>query len=143
VRQGTPADADGLARLRHALWPDGSEAQHRQELERFFAGPQAAPILVAEDRSALVGFAEVSIRPYAEGCETDRVGFLEGWFVIPDARHRGVGRKLVAAAEAWARSAGCTEFASDAEADNEESAASHRALGFTEVGLIRCFRKDL
>ena len=143
VRQGTPADADGLARLRHALWPDGSEAQHRQELERFFAGPQAAPILVAEDRSGLVGFAEVSIRPYAEGCETDRVGFLEGWFVIPDARHRGVGRELVAAAEAWARSVGCTEFASDAEADNEESAAAHRALGFTEVGLIRCFRKDL
>jgi hypothetical protein len=42
-----------------------------------------------------------------------------------------------------ARSAGCTEFASDAEADNEVSAAAHRALGFEDVGLIRCFRKDL
>jgi aminoglycoside 6'-N-acetyltransferase I len=143
VRQATLADADGLARLRHALWPDGSEADHRREIERCFAGPQSAPVLVAEDRSGLLGFAELSIRPYAEGCATDRVGFLEGWFVIPEARHRGVGRKLVAAAEAWARSVGCTEFASDAEADNEESAAAHRALGFTEVGLIRCFRKDL
>jgi hypothetical protein len=26
---------------------------------------------------------------------------------------------------------------------NELSAAAHRALGFAEVGLIRCFRKDL
>jgi aminoglycoside 6'-N-acetyltransferase I len=143
VRQATLADAASLARLRHALWPDGSEAEHRREIERFFAGPQTAPLLFAEDRSGLLGFAELSIRPYAEGCETDRVGFLEGWFVIPEARHRGIGRKLVAAAEAWARSVGCTEFASDAEADNEPSAAAHRALGFTEVGVIRCFRKNL
>lgn len=143
VRPATLADASALARLRHALWPDGSEADHRRELERFFAGPQTAPLLVAEDPSGLLGFAELSIRPYAEGCETGRVGFLEGWFVRPEARHRGIGRRLVAAGEEWARSAGCSEFASDAEAENEESAAAHRALGFTEVGLIRCFRKDL
>ena len=143
MRYATLADAASLARLRHALWPDASEEQHRLEIERFFEGRQTAAVLVAEDRSGLLGFAELSIRAYVEGCETDRVGFLEGWFVIPEARHRGIGRKLVAAAEAWARSAGCIEFASDAEADNEPSAAAHRALGFTEVGLIRCFRKDL
>jgi len=75
--------------------------------------------------------------------KTVATGLRVGWFVVPEARHRGVGRKLVAAAEAWARSVGCTEFASDAEADNESSAAAHRALGFEDVGLIRCFRKDL
>ena len=143
VRRATLADASSLARLRHALWPDSAEAEHRRDVERFFAGPQRAPILVVEDRSGLLGFAELSIRPYAEGCETDRIGFLEGWFVVPEARHRGIGRKLVAAGERWARSVGCTEFASDAEADNADSAAAHRALGFTEVGLVRCFRKDL
>jgi aminoglycoside 6'-N-acetyltransferase I len=133
-----------LARLRHALWPDGSEAEHRQEVERFITdlGRRGA-VLVAEGESGLLGFAEVSIRAYAEGCRTDRVGYLEGWFVEPDARRRGIGRQLVAAAEAWARAQGCVEFASDAEADNELSAAAHRALGFAEVGLIRCFRRDL
>jgi hypothetical protein len=30
-----------------------------------------------------------------------------------------------------------------AQPDNEVSAAAHRALGFVEVGLVRCFRKDL
>jgi hypothetical protein len=44
VRYASLADADALARLRHALWPDGSEAEHRREIERFFAGGQTAPL---------------------------------------------------------------------------------------------------
>jgi uncharacterized protein (TIGR02246 family) len=50
-------------------------------------------VLLAEDAAGILGFAEVSIRPYAEGCSTDRVGYLEGWFVRPEARRRGVGRQ--------------------------------------------------
>jgi aminoglycoside 6'-N-acetyltransferase I len=143
VRPATLADAPGLARLRHALWPEGSEDEHRREVERFFAERKPGAVLVAEDESGLLGFAEVSIRAYAEGCDTEGVGFLEGWYVVPEARRRGVGRQLVAAGEAWSRAMGCREFGSDAEADNELGAAAHRALGFSEVGLIRCFRKDL
>jgi aminoglycoside 6'-N-acetyltransferase I len=90
-----------------------------------------------------MGFAELSIRAYAEGCRTDRVTYLEGWYVAPDVRNRGVGGALIAAAEAWARSQGCVELASDVELTNEASAAAHRALGFVEVGRVRCFRKDL
>jgi aminoglycoside 6'-N-acetyltransferase I len=126
------------------LWPEGPEAEHRVEAEAFFATsttPQA--VLLAEVDAGIVGFAEVSIRPYAEGCQTDRVGYLEGWFVVGDLRGRGIGRRLVAAAEEWARAQGCAEFASDAEAANEASASAHRALGFTDVGLVRCFKKDL
>ena len=89
------------------------------------------------------GLAELSIRAYAEGCSSDRVAYVEGWFVVPQARGHGVGRALIAAAEEWGRSQGCRELASDAEPDNAVSAAAHRALGFSEVGLVRCFRKDL
>jgi hypothetical protein len=35
------------------------------------------------------------------------------------------------------------EFASDAVADNAGAAAAHRALGFEEVVVVRCFRKAL
>src|SRR5687767_5361529 len=92
VRHARPADAAALARLRHALWPDGSEAAHRQEVDQFFADPGSpGAVLVAARPSGLVAFAEVSIRAYAEGCRTNRVGYLEGWFVEPDARRHGVG----------------------------------------------------
>jgi ribosomal protein S18 acetylase RimI-like enzyme len=74
---------------------------------------------------------------------TDRVAYLEGWYVEPDARRRGVGRALVAAAEQWAASQECTEFGSDALLDNDVSAAAHRALGFEETEHLRLFRKVL
>jgi aminoglycoside 6'-N-acetyltransferase I len=146
VRPAKPSDAAAWLQLRHALWPEGSEAEHREEIDRFFSGDAREPlaVLLAEDGAGCpVGIAELSIRVYAEGCRSDRVAYLEGWFVEPQARGRGVGRALIAAAEEWGRAQGCSEFASDAQPDNDVSAAAHRALGFVEVGLVRCFRKEL
>ena len=146
VRPATPSDAAAWLELRHALWPDGSQAEHREAIDRFFAGDAQEPlaVLLAEDGAGRqVGLAELSIRPYAEGCQGDRVAYLEGWFVVPGARGRGVGRALIAAAEDWGREQGCREFASDAEPDNDVSAAAHHAVGFVKVGLVRCFRKEL
>ena len=133
-------------RLRCALWPEGSESEHASEITEFLEGRAREPlaVLVAEDGAdRLIGCVELSVRGYAEGCRSDRVAYLEGWYVVPDARRRGVGRALIAAAEDWGRSLGCTEFASDAELTNDASAAAHLALGFTEVAQVRCFRKDL
>ena len=142
-----PAKADDAAvwlRMRRALWPAEGAGGHAEEIDQFFAGRLHMPLevlLAFDDEGAAVGFAELSIRNYAEDCITDRVAYLEGWYVEPEFRRRGVGRALVVAAEAWARSQGCTEFGSDAVIDNEGSAAAHRALGFEETVQIRCFRK--
>ncbi len=141
----TPGDRDVWLDMRGQLWP-GSLASHAREVDRFFSGHAREPlaVLLAKDENGhTLGFAELSIRPYAAGCTTDNVAFLEGWFVVPDARGRGVGRALVAACEQWARSQGCSEFASDAESDNEASIAAHLALGFSDEGLVRAFSKKL
>ena len=139
-------DADVWREMRADLWPEGSAEEHAGEVAEFFSGRRRVPLevlLAEDDEGRPLGFAELSIRAYAEGCTTDRVAFLEGWYVVADARRRGVGRALVEAAEAWGRAQGCTEFASDALLDNHASAAAHQALGFEEVAQIRCFRKDL
>ncbi len=140
------ADAPVWLAQRCALWP-GDEAGHRAEIDRFFAGdfPRGPwTVLVAEDTThAVVGFVEVSIRPVAEGCVTHRVAYIEGWFVRPDARGHGVGRALIDAAAAWGTAQGCAEMASDADPANDASCAAHRAMGFEDVGLVRCFRRDL
>jgi aminoglycoside 6'-N-acetyltransferase I len=140
-------DVSSWLAMRLTLWPDGSEAEHREEIDLFLAGQaggRPAAVLVAEDQAGQVlGFAELAIRPYAEGCVTDRVAYLEGWFVEPDSRRQGTGRALVSAGEDWGRAQGCSEFASDAAPDNDVSIKARRSLGFTDAGPIRCFHKDL
>lgn len=147
VRPVTADDRDDWLRMRVALWPEGSEAEHREEVGRFFAGGfprEPWEVLLAEGPGgSAAGFAELSIRPYAEGCSSGRVAYLEGWYVAPAARRSGVGRALVRAAEAWGRARGCNELASDTHPENDVGAAAHRALGFEDAGLVRCFRKPL
>jgi aminoglycoside 6'-N-acetyltransferase I len=141
IRPVTRDDRDSWLRMRAALWPGEDQGY---EIDRYLAAEVREPleVLIAFDEEA-VGFVELSIRAYAEGCQTDRVAFVEGWYVEPDARGTGVGAALIHAAEEWARSQGCTEIASDTEADNVSSAAAHRALGFEETAVVRCFRKAL
>jgi aminoglycoside 6'-N-acetyltransferase I len=143
IRPVKSGDRDSWLRMRDALWPSSAE-NHAGDIDRYFAAEVREPleVLIAFDDVA-IGFIELSIRPYAEGCETDRVAFVEGWYVDPDARGTGVGAALIRAAEDWARSQGCTELASDTEADNVSGAAAHRAAGFVETAVVRCFRKSL
>ena len=152
IRHVQSGDATAWASLRAELWPDEDPAVLAAEVAEFLAqrpeqgGAMPEAVLVAVEsgaRARLLGFAELSRRAYAEGCETSPVGFLEGWFVVAERRRQGIGRALVRAAEAWAQALGCREFASDAVADNIVSARAHHALGFDEVAVIRCFRKPL
>ena len=145
IRSARPEDRASWFALRRALWP-GDEADHAREIEAHLARtderwPQEALLAFLDGEP--VGLAEVSVRPYAEGCETRDVGYLEGWFVTEAARQGGVGRALIEAAEAWAREQGCVEMASDAEPENEGSLAAHLACGFRDAGLVRCFAKRL
>lgn len=146
IRGVTAEDRDEWVRLRHALWPEGTVDEHGRDADRFLAGNRHEPaeVLIAfEDHGRAVGFVELSIRNIVDDCSSDRVGYLEGWYVVPDARRQGIGRALVAAGERWARSRGCREFASDARLDNDVSHRAHQALGFTETGRSVNFRKDL
>jgi aminoglycoside 6'-N-acetyltransferase I len=132
--------------MRVALWPEDTYEGHAREVERYFDGAIQMPLevlIAVDDAGTAIGFVELNIRAYAEDCETDRVAYLEGWYVVPDMRRRSVGRALVAAAEEWAIAQACTEFGSDAILTNTTSAAAHQALGFTETVQLRCFKKTL
>src|SRR5262249_39592215 len=152
VRRIYRPDRDEWVRMRTALWPDDGEAGHGDDVDTFFAtgtfrwSEALLPwkVLVAErPAGGLCGFVEASIRPFAEDCTTRPVGYVEGWFVDPDVRRQGVGRKLVKAAEAWAAAHGCREMASDALLGDAVSHQAHKALGFEESGRLLHFRKRL
>jgi aminoglycoside 6'-N-acetyltransferase I len=144
VRSVDLGDKFEWLRMRASLWPE-SRADHEAEIDEFLSSEMRTDLVLVADREDghLGGFLEAGTRPYAEGCRSTPVGYIEGWWVDPDLRQSGVGALLVAAAEAWARSRGLVEMASDVQVANEASQAAHRAIGYAEVESIVCFRKEL
>ena len=135
--------------MREVLWPKTPAGEHARELTDILEGKPVTTlpliILVAEasDRG-LAGFLEVDLRSHADGCNPSRpVGYVEGWYVAENHRHRGIGRRLLAAAEDWARSQGCVEMASDTWVDNDVSQCVHEALGYEVVDRCVHYRKPL
>lgn len=132
--------------MRFALWPWDSPAEHAQEAAEFYlaGNPDRAAFIAVDASDRAVGFAEGTLRrDYVEGCDSSPAGFLEGIYVEPAARLSGVARALSEAVEDWARTQGCTEYASDALLDNTDSHAFHAAIGFVETERVVYFRKML
>jgi len=136
---------DGWLSLRQALWPDCAREQHLSEMSLFCASPGRYAEFVAYASSGkAIGFIEAAVRTdYVNGTRFSPVVFLEGIYVVPEARQKGVARALVSAVERWALTVGCREFASDASVENQLSHTVHRALGFQETERVAFFRKSL
>lgn len=148
VRKAGIADLSTITAMCVALWPEGSPDEHegeaRAKLEGKPQGTLPLTLLVAEDAGQVIGFIEVGLRSHADGCDPAKpVGFIEGWYVDPLHRGKGVGGALMRAAEDWSRAQGCHEVASDTWADNQPSIDAHRALGFEIVDTCVNFRKSL
>jgi aminoglycoside 6'-N-acetyltransferase I len=90
-----------------------------------------------------VGWLESSLREIPESLKPEKMGYLEGWFVVPKYRRKGIGKKLVEAAEAWAREQGCSVMGSDTWPENEVSLIAHEKLGYGVYERAVNFRKKL
>lgn len=130
-------------RMSSALFPDTSTDDLSKDMRSFLARPDGAVFVIHRPEGSLAGYVEVGSRPYADGCDTSPVGYIEAWFVDPDVRRQGYGRALLSAAEDWAAGRGYQEMASDALLDNHASHRAHESVGYLEVGRIVQFRKLL
>lgn len=149
VRPAKASDRDQIVAMRTLLWPGSSALEQGLELDAVLStgmsGILAAVVFVAQSEDGpLLGFLDAGLRSHADGCDTAHaVGFVEGWFVAPGHRGRGIGRALMRTAEDWARAQGCTEMASDALLTEDGSQRAHAALGFEVVDRCVHFRKNL
>ncbi len=133
VRLMQPAETSGVITMMRALWPEAGEYDFSDEMVYVWQRPDGT----------LGGFASFSLRPWAEGCASAPVPYIEGWWVAPDLRQQGIGRELLGAIERWCREKGYVELGSDAEIANEVSIQAHVALGFEPTMKLQFFRKNL
>jgi histidine triad (HIT) family protein len=143
IRSYRDSDWDDWHRMSAELFPDAPPSELAAGMREFRSRFDAAVFVAERSSGGLAGFAEVGARAYADGCDTSPVGYLEAWYVDPDARGTGVGRALVAAGEAWAGARGFREMASDALIDNDASHRAHRAIGYEEIERHVLFRRVL
>ena len=135
--------AKRLAPLVKEIWSEHSISNLERILANYMGGKESTAFYKCID-GKYVGVALCCLRhDYVEGCSTSPVGYLEGIFVDKDYRNKGIAKELCMSCEKWAKSKGCSEFASDCALGNNESLAFHLNVGFKEKNRIICFRKDI
>lgn len=141
IRQARESDYSDWIHMRKKLWPEASfdelkDLIHLKQTESFVC-------YFAEIDNHLAGFIEIALRPYANGCFTSPVAFIEGIWVDEAFQKQGIGRMLVAKAEEWAREHNIKELGSDTRIESEHSIYAHKTWGFMETERVVYFRKDL
>ena len=101
---------------------------------------------VAEQRGRIVGTVTVCgpydlhSSPWAAGVPAFRdrdTAHFHQFAVAPELQHRGLGRRLVAACERWAREHGYKRMALDVAEPAVELRALHRSLGYVDVSTVQ------
>jgi ribosomal protein S18 acetylase RimI-like enzyme len=138
VRVARPSDETQLARLDYAAWSpqSGFPSVIRQAGPVFFfadSPPQAH--LVAEIGGTLVGY--IRLRPASPLPENAHVLGIFGLAVAPEARRRGVGTALLAAAEEHAQAHGARKLSMRVLSTNPDAIRLYTGLGFECEGVLR------
>ena len=122
------------------LWPDLTiDSVLRMNHEGLFKNEF---LYYEENKPA--AFLSLSVRSdYVEGTDSSPVGYIEGLFVKPEFRRKGIAEKLIEHAKVWSRKYGCTELGSDCVLDNTGSQAFHKDVGFTEANRLVCYTMQL
>jgi aminoglycoside 6'-N-acetyltransferase I len=146
IRRLTAADRAPWLNMRTTLYVDEAGDEPiglSEDIDMMLANEAWAAFGAEAPNGQLVGFIELNERNVAEGCSTSPVTYVEGLWVAPGLRRRGVARRLLAAGMDWGRSRGRSEMASDVQLPNLASQAMHEALGFEETERLVTYRLDL
>jgi ribosomal protein S18 acetylase RimI-like enzyme len=128
-------DAETLVRLaRDFHREDGhplTEAGERA-LRGIAGGEPLARAWLVRDDDAWLGYLILTLGFSVEYGGRD--GFIDDLYLVPAARGRGFGRRLIEFALAQARDLGIGTLHLEVEAANEAATQLYRAVGFSETG---------
>ena len=129
--------------MRKELWPTSTEGILQDEMNSMMQDNRFQSFIAYINKRP-AGFIEASIRSdYVNGTHTSPVGFSEGVFVNQEFRTQGVARALIIQVEAWCKTVGLTELASDTTPENQKSIAFHHSCGLVETERVVFFSKQL
>ena len=143
IRLAQSTDRAAWARMRTSLWDDLTDDQNQTEISRMLTSELSTTYFVVDAADRPIGFAEIFIRDYANGCTQQPVPFLEGIWIDDDYRRSGVGRALIDRITSDLTEQGYVELCSDILETNHQSHRAHENWGFEETERVIYFRKGL
>jgi aminoglycoside 6'-N-acetyltransferase I len=143
IRKMNEVDITDWAQMRRKLWDRLSLDEHTSDIERMLRSNRRFGYAAIEDNQRSIGFAEICIREYANGCTHQPVPFLEGIWVAAKFRRQGTGRALITKITGDLLCEGFRELCSDAGIRNRRSHLAHGNWGFEETDRVVYFRKAL
>ena len=139
IRPARDEDAGAVALLAGELgYPSGPEAIRARLAAIAREADQA--IVVAEAPEGVVGWIHVGV---TLSLESEPWAEIRGLVVSESCRGRGVGRRLVDFAEAWAARRGHSRIRVRTNVLRQESPKFYARLGFVQVKTQAVFAKDL
>jgi GNAT superfamily N-acetyltransferase len=140
IRPATSGDAGSIAALSRQLGYDASGAEVLCRLESLLAGDNHAVYAAVHPCGDVLGWVQVSVR---ELVMVDRHAEIGGLVVVEDQRGRGLGHLLMAEAEQWARSRGCTAVCVRSNAVRRAAHRFYKNLGYDQIKTQLVLRKSL
>jgi aminoglycoside 6'-N-acetyltransferase I len=134
---------EDLLKLALDLWPDQDYDDLKATFLKILASDKFKVFLFRQAEE-FVAFLYLGIRTdYVEGCDSSPTGYVEGIYVKPACRRKGISRKLLQVGEDWVKEKNCTQIGSDTYLENKLSYDFHTSTGFKEAGRLIAFIKDL
>lgn len=138
IRRGRREDAATLAELhRDADWCYDDRAIVAQYFDDSF---EPETVIGADVAGELVGKIELYL---GWKSTSGRFGIIRRFVIHPDWRGRGIGHRLLAAAEAEARHAGCAFLELSVDEENGGARRLYDSIGFAESRREIILRKSL
>jgi len=142
LREATPDDlpaicglGEAVNALHHEAWPQvfaepGDPLRHAAHWRQSIATEQAT-VFVVERAGQVIGFVTVGLQQdnhlLLQPTRYARIGSIS---VAPDCQGQGLGRRLMQAAEAWARQRGAPDIRLNVWAFNQRALALYEELGY-------------
>ena len=133
VREATPDDLDAVLGLEDRSFE--TDRMSRSSLRRLLRSPTAI-FLVEETGGRVVGYVLLLVRASSDRARLYSVAVDEG------SRGRGIGRRLVEAAEGRIRDLGIAEIRLEIREDNEASRALFASAGYAPFGTVENYYED-
>lgn len=134
LRPATPADTDALLAMLRRFYAEDriplDEPRVRRGLDQVLADPSLGAVLLADSPGGVIGYLVLGWCYSLE--QGGRHVLVDELYLVPEARGRGLGRALLAAACDWARWQGAEVVRLEVNRHNPRAKALYLDSGFRD-----------